>query len=121
MSTVDTRSRYRWIAVAAAVATFGAGTLVSLPDAAAAVSPAEVVPVSSVDTPAQIVTKAASVVPSARQLAWQRLEQTAFLHFGVNTYDNRQVGTGTENPTIFQPTGLDTDQWVLSLRNAGFT
>jgi alpha-L-fucosidase len=88
---------------------------------AAPVSPmAEVTGVSPTDTPAQIIAKAASVTPSSRQLAWQRLEQTAFLHFGVNTYDDRQVGTGTENPNIFQPTGLNTDQWVLALKNAGF-
>lgn len=55
------------------------------------------------------------MVPSPRQLSWQRLEQTAFLHFGVNTYDGSQVGTGTENPNIFQPTSLNTDQWVSSL------
>jgi alpha-L-fucosidase len=88
---------------------------------AAPISPmAEVTGISPTDTPAQIITKAASVTPSPRQLAWQRLEQTAFLHFGVNTYDNRQVGTGTEDPNIFQPTGLNTDQWVLALKNAGF-
>jgi alpha-L-fucosidase len=88
---------------------------------AAPVSPmAEVTSISPTDTPAQIIAKAASVTPSPRQLAWQRLEQTAFLHFGVNTYDDRQVGTGTENPDIFQPTGLNTDQWVLALKNAGF-
>jgi alpha-L-fucosidase len=89
--------------------------------ASAAVAPAEVIAVSPTDSAATVVSKAASVVPSARQLAWQRLEQTAFLHFGVNTYDDRQVGTGTEDPDIFQPTGLDTDQWVSALKNAGFT
>ena len=29
-------------------------------------------------------------------------------------------GTGTEDPNIFPPTGLDTDQWAASLKNAGF-
>ena len=88
--------------------------------AAATVSPAEVIAVSPNDSAATVVSKAASVIPSPRQLAWQRLEQTAFLHFGVNTYDGRQVGTGTEDPNIFQPTMLNTDQWVSSLQNAGF-
>jgi alpha-L-fucosidase len=46
--------------------------------------------------------------------------QTAFLHFGVNTYQDREWGTGTEDPNIFQPTGLDTDQWITSLRDGGF-
>src|SRR5262249_22695219 len=81
---------------------------------------AEVGSVAPNDTPAQIRAKAASITPSPRQLAWQRLEQTAFLHFGVNTYQDREWGTGTEDPDLFQPTHLDTDQWITSLRDAGF-
>ena len=103
--------------LAAAIALAAAGLVAISPAASAA----EVVTVSPNDSAATIVTKAASVTPSPRQLAWQRLEQTAFLHFGVNTYDGRQVGTGTENPNIFQPSSLNTDQWVSSLKNAGFT
>ncbi|MFJ2865584.1 alpha-L-fucosidase [Kitasatospora sp. NPDC087314] len=72
------------------------------------------------DTGGAIVANASNVVPSARQLAWQRMEQTAFVHFGVNTYTGREWGTGTEDPNVFQPTGLDTDQWVNTLKNAGF-
>ena len=63
------------------------------------------------DTPADIVRKAAHVVPSARQFNWQRQELTAFLHFGVNTYTGKEWGDGTESATIFNPTALD----VLSL------
>ena len=88
--------------------------------AQAATSPAEVISVVPSDSAATIVGKAADVTPSPRQLSWQRLEQTAFLHFGVNTYDNLQVGTGTEDPDIFQPASLNTDQWVSALKAAGF-
>ncbi|WP_225848975.1 RICIN domain-containing protein [Streptomyces sp. HPF1205] len=87
---------------------------------AGAATPAEVAPVAPSDPPATIIANAANVVPSQRQLAWERLEETAFLHFGVNTYDGREWGTGTEDPNIFQPTGLDTDQWAASLKAAGF-
>ncbi len=86
----------------------------------AAAASGEVIAVNPNDTAAQIVASAANVVPSARQLAWQRLEQTAFLHFGVNTFDGNEWGTGTEDPNIFQPSGLDTDQWASSLKSAGF-
>lgn len=60
-----------------------------------------------------------SVVPHPRQLAWQKLEFTAFFHFGMNTFTNREWGDGTENPMLFNPTQLDTDQWCESLVLAG--
>jgi len=37
-------------------------------------------------------------VPSPQQLAWQRMEMTMFLHFGVNTFTDREWGDGTEDP-----------------------
>ncbi len=60
------------------------------------------------------------MTPSARQPAWQRLELTAFVHFGINTFTGREHGTGTENPDDFQPDQLDTDQWTTALEDAGF-
>ncbi|NUT95369.1 MAG: hypothetical protein HOY78_25410, partial [Saccharothrix sp.] len=97
----------------AAVATLPAGT-------AAAAAPAQAVPVAPNDSPATIIANAANVVPSPRQLAWQRLERMAFIHFGVNTFTGREWGTGTEDPNVFTPTGLNTDQWAASLKDAGF-
>jgi alpha-L-fucosidase len=80
----------------------------------------QVIAVSPGDTDAQILDKAASVVPSARQQAWQQMELTAFDHFGPNTFTGREVGSGTEDPDVFDPSSLDTDQWMRSLRDAGF-
>ena len=59
------------------------------------------------------------VVPSARQLALQKMEFYAFVHFTVNTFTDREWGDGTENPEIFNPTQLDPNQWVDSIRDAG--
>ncbi|MGW4207257.1 RICIN domain-containing protein [Lentzea sp. NPDC004789] len=86
----------------------------------AAVPPAQVVPVAPADSAATIIDNAANVVPTSRQLAWQRLERMAFLHFGVNTFTGREWGTGTEDPNVFTPQGLNTDQWAASLKDAGF-
>src|SRR5687768_3663501 len=59
-------------------------------------------------------------VPSASQLLWQRDELALFLHFGVNTFTDREWGDGKESPSIFAPAVLDARQWARSARAAGF-
>ena len=59
-------------------------------------------------------------VPSPQQLAWHRDELALFLHFGVNTFTDREWGDGTEGPAIFNPAGLDARQWARAARDAGF-
>lgn len=59
-------------------------------------------------------------IPTADQAAWQRRELTAFFHFGINTFADQEWGTGTESPTIFNPTALDAAQWVSAIKSAGF-
>lgn len=59
-------------------------------------------------------------VPSPSQLLWQRDELALFLHFGVNTFTDREWGDGTEDPALFDPPRLDARQWARIAREAGF-
>lgn len=67
----------------------------------------------------KFLKEAANVCPSKRQLDWFDLESYAFVHFGVNTYTDREWGEGDESESIFNPTKLDCDNWVEAIKSAG--
>lgn len=71
------------------------------------------------DTEVVTAEKAAKVLPRPNQTAWMRLERTFFLHFGVNTFRGVEWGDGREEPSIFNPTSLDANQWATAMENAG--
>ncbi|HWW69005.1 MAG TPA: alpha-L-fucosidase, partial [Duganella sp.] len=68
------------------------------------------------DTEAVIAEKAAKVLPRPNQTAWMRLERTFFLHFGVNTFNQVEWGSGREDPAIFNPPALDAKQWLRTVK-----
>lgn len=75
--------------------------------------------ISSGDSGTVIAEKAAKVLPRSNQTEWMRLERTFFIHFGPNTFRGVEWGDGREDPSIFNPTELDADQWVRSIKQAG--
>ena len=59
-------------------------------------------------------------LPSKAQLAWHEMELNAFLHFTTNTFTDLEWGYGNEKPSVFNPTDVNVDQWISTLKAAGF-
>ncbi len=116
-------ARLAAVAVLAALA----GTGCSKPGSGGAVRPSDAgrpsrtgaVEIGPADTAAELAAKAARVAPSERQLRWQALEFQAFVHFGMNTFTDREWGEGTEDPKLFDPSDFDAGQWVEAVQAAG--
>jgi alpha-L-fucosidase len=71
------------------------------------------------DSDAVIVEKAAKVLPRPNQAAWMRLEWTFFLHYGPNSFNHVEWGSGSEEPSVFNPSSFDANQWVSAMKEAG--
>lgn len=68
----------------------------------------------------EFLKNAARVKPSKNQ--FRMLRETpfyAFVHFSPNTYTGLEWGTGEEDPSIFNPTELDCEQWAKAIKDAG--
>ncbi len=59
------------------------------------------------------------VKPTPQQVEWQDLEFGVIIHFGTNSFLNREWGDGTADPKVFNPAQADPEQWVLAAKAAG--
>lgn len=75
-----------------------------------------VLSVSSVFSFAQNVV---NPMPSEDQIELQDMEMYAFLHYSLNTYTDQEWGFGNEDVSLFNPSSLDTRQWVRTCKAAG--
>lgn len=59
-------------------------------------------------------------VPSEAQLRWHEMEMYCLIHYGVDTYTDKEWGYGDEDPAIVNPTGFDAGQIVEAAKAGGF-
>jgi alpha-L-fucosidase len=70
-------------------------------------------------SPAVRAQNFADIKPSPQQSAWQDLEFGVIIHFGTNTFLDREWGDGTASPNVFAPTQFDPEQWMRAIKAAG--
>lgn len=68
---------------------------------------------------AQQFPKPTGPVPNKYQLEWQDMEYYMFIHFGPNTFTDKEWGHGDEDPKVFNPKKLDARQWARTAKAAG--
>jgi alpha-L-fucosidase len=56
--------------------------------------------------------------PSPSQIAWQKLEYSAFLHFSMNTFTDKEWGYGDEPESLFMPSAFDAESIVRTVKDA---
>ncbi len=57
--------------------------------------------------------------PTRQQANWQELEFYWFIHFGPNTFTDKEWGHGDEAEDLFNPTELDCRQWARLAKQSG--
>ncbi|MGC1548853.1 MAG: alpha-L-fucosidase [Rhodanobacter sp.] len=72
-------------------------------------------------TNTSVAQNAVDIKPSPQQVHWQDLEFGVIVHFGTNTFLDREWGDGTASPKVFNPDHVDPDQWARAAKSAGAT
>jgi alpha-L-fucosidase len=59
------------------------------------------------------------IKPKPQQVEWQDLEFGVLIHYGPNSFMDREWGDGKADPKVFNPTQLDAEQWIRASKTAG--
>lgn len=68
----------------------------------------------NVDPPSPVLP-----LPSKTQIQWNEMERNAFIHFGLNTFNDMEWGYGDTPASTFDPSDLDVNQWCDVIKKAG--
>jgi alpha-L-fucosidase len=66
-----------------------------------------------------IFSVAQQAKPTRQQIQWHEMEYYLFIHFGPNTFTDKEWGHGDEPEDVFNPTELDCRQWARIAKAAG--
>jgi alpha-L-fucosidase len=69
--------------------------------------------------PASRAQNFVDIKPSPQQVEWQDLEFGALIHFGTNTFLDREWGDGAASAQVFAPTQFDPEQWMRAIKASG--
>ncbi len=67
----------------------------------------------------QTPLKPYGALPTARQLRWHEMEMYGLIHFGLNTYQDKEWGYGDADPQLFNPVQFDAEQIVKAAKAGG--
>ena len=59
-------------------------------------------------------------LPSKAQLNWHEMEMYCLIHYGVDTYTDKEWGFGDESPSLVNPAHFDAAQIVGAAKAGGF-
>lgn len=59
-------------------------------------------------------------IPNKAQLNWHEMEMYSIIHYGVDTYTDKEWGFGDEKPEIINPKKFDATQIVGAVKAGGF-
>lgn len=59
-------------------------------------------------------------LPTQAQLDWHEMEMYCIIHYGVDTYTDREWGYGDEDPALINPARFDAHQIIAAAKAGGF-